>query len=144
VTPRAITARVAALAARSETPLECFLASKRGARMRQTMLEGLDRIAKLSGKESERVNWAALRYPHTTAIVARLAASSYSMESVRLSMGALRGVLKQANAMGLMSDIELAQAIDVGETPMAVRRRQMRADAQAVARREWHGTGAEG
>lgn len=130
---RRIHDRCAALAERNVTVLERYIASKIP-RTQQTMLEGLDRIAKMNGKVPERVDWGALRRPHTLAIASALAGSTYRFKCIQLAMTALRGVLRQAHAMGRMSDAELAEAIGL-DKPWRIREHLIAMDKETEERR---------
>ena len=131
---RAVGLRADALATRNVTVLERFLASRANDVSRQVMLEALDRIAKLSGKVAERVDWGALRERHTRAIVAMLSSSNYSVATSRLSMSALRGVLRMAVTMGNMTREEYVDATKL-EKPWRVRQLALAVDAEIERRR---------
>lgn len=134
VRSRAIGVRADVLAARNVTVLERFLASCAHPVSRQVMLEALDRIAKLSGKVAERVDWGALRERHTRAIITMLAASKYKTSTIRLSTAALRGVLRMAVTMGTMTQDECVQAIRF-DKPWRLRELAQAADAELERRR---------
>lgn len=89
---------------------------------RRTMREALDTIAALltSGRcDAETINWAALRYQHTAATRAALAAK-YKPATANKMLAALRGVLREAWRLGLVGAEEYHRAVDVpavrGET----------------------------
>ena len=64
------------------------------------------------GSEVSTYAWGALRYQHTQAIRAQVAAH-YSFRTANLHLGALRGVLKEAWRLGLISAADYHQAADV-------------------------------
>jgi site-specific recombinase XerC len=134
VRSRAVGVRADVLAARNVTVLERFLASRTNDASRQVMLEALDRVAKLSGKVAERVDWGALRERHTKAIVAMLAASDYSTSTSRLSLSALRGVFRMAVTMGRMTREEYGDATKMGK-PWRERQLAQAVDAELERRR---------
>ncbi len=87
-----------------QRPVSVYLASL-GPGSRRTMRESLDTIARLltGGKaDALSVNWAALRFQHTTAIRTKLA-ESYSPGTANKMLSALRGVLNAAFQLGQMS-----------------------------------------
>jgi integrase len=92
---------------------ESYLASRDSERSAQTMREGLERVAKLLGRQPEAVPWHRMTYAETSAIRAALLRANYSLDTVRVTLSALRGVLRQANRLGLMSGNDLAGAINL-------------------------------
>jgi integrase len=64
------------------------------------------------GTDVASCSWHALRYEHTQAIRARLA-ETYSFRTANLHLAALRGVLKEAWRLGLMSAEHYHQAADL-------------------------------
>ena len=76
------------------------------------MHAALDKIAALEGQEAFTLNWAALRYQHTLAIRARLAAD-YAPATANKLLSALRGVLKEAWRLGQMSAEDYQRAVDL-------------------------------
>jgi len=82
---------------------------------RVTMRGALDVLAKIAtGGLTDHVScpWAALRYQHTTAILAKLR-EQYSINSVNKHRAALRGVLRECWRLGLMDAESYRHAIDV-------------------------------
>ena len=82
---------------------------------RRTMFQALDTIAHLlSDGELDifSLDWGALRYEHTAAVRAALAAR-YRPATANKMLSALRQVLRQAWKLGLMSAEEYARARDV-------------------------------
>lgn len=90
---------------------------------RRTARQALGRIAEIasSGRivDPERYEWQKLRYQHTGAIRAKLA-GEYSIASVNKMLAILRGVIREAWRLGLMTSEECNRACDVenvkGET----------------------------
>lgn len=89
---------------------------------RRPMLHALDVIADLihQGADAWSVNWPALRFQHTAAIRSELAerrnpatGKPYAPSTVNRQLSALRGVLKAAWRLGLMTAEEYTRAADV-------------------------------
>jgi integrase len=82
------------------------------------MRQALDTIAAVLTGGQGRVgvggslDWASLRYQHTQAVRARLA-ETYSPATVNKMLSAMRGVLKEAWRLGLMSAEDYQRAADV-------------------------------
>jgi hypothetical protein len=131
---RAVRERADLLAARSATVLDRFLAGRKG-RTRSNYLEALDRIAALYGKRAEQVAWHSLRSANVDKIIARMAVTHYSANSMRVTMVALRNVLRQAHAEGLMTDAELEEACRPRPRPWALKAKREAQDAATVAER---------
>ena len=105
-----------------QNPALVYLAGLADGSSRRTMRQALDTIAGLvSGGTLDAVslNWAALRFQHTTAIRSRLA-ETYRPATVNKMLSALRGVLSAAFALGQMDAGDYQRAIMVksvtGET----------------------------
>ena len=106
-------------------PAAVYLASLSSERSRRVTAQALRAItALITGEDPHqanilRLNWAALRYPHTAAIRARLAQDFRPATANRL-LSALRGVLKEAWRLGYLSAEDYQRAVDVhniqGET----------------------------
>jgi len=111
-------------------PAAVYLASLTSIRSQRVMEQALRAIGGLlTNTDPKTVNilaldWAVLRYQHTAAVRARLAAESSVATANRL-LSALRGVLKEAWRLGLMSAEDYQRAIDIanikGETVPAGR-----------------------
>lgn len=71
---------------------------------RRTMRQALDRMASLLVPEcnAESLPWHLLRYQHTAALRTQLA-DSFAPATANKMLAALRAVLKETNALGLMS-----------------------------------------
>ncbi len=89
---------------------------------RRTMRQSLDVIAGLltgGVANAEGVVWSAVRYQHAQAVRAKLA-ESYSPATTNKALSALRGVLKEAWRLGLMTAEDFHRASDLeavrGET----------------------------
>lgn len=89
---------------------------------RRTIRPALVVVAEIASggvADALQMNWAALRYQHTQAIRARLAAI-YSPATANHHLAALRGVLKEAWRLGLMGAEDYHRAVDMapvrGET----------------------------
>lgn len=90
---------------------------------KRTALQSLSKIAEIASGgrivDPERFEWAGLRVQHTEAIRAKLAAD-YSIASANKMLSILRGVIRQAWRLGLMSSEECERACDfknvAGET----------------------------
>ena len=99
-------------------PLEAYLASL-GERSQRTMRIALDRIARLFGERmsADDVPWEQLRHQHVAAIRSRLASGGYAPATANASLAALRGVLKAAWRLDLMTTDDYHRAIDVKHLP---------------------------
>jgi site-specific recombinase XerD len=88
---------------------------------RRTMRAALDTLADMLIKDADAlgVEWAALRFQHTTAIRSKLA-ERYSTKTVNKMLSALRGTLKAAWRLSQMTAEDYRRAADVesvrGET----------------------------
>jgi integrase len=81
-----------------------------------TMKQSLDAIASLlTGTEGDcfTLNWAGLRYQHTSAIRAALK-KQYAPATANKMLCALRRVLKEALRLDLIDPIDYAKAVDLG------------------------------
>jgi site-specific recombinase XerD len=82
---------------------------------RRTMLAALHSVARaLSGGQcdAQTLNWAAVRRPHVIAIRALLAERSATSTANKV-LAALRGVIREAWRLGLMTGDECQMALDV-------------------------------
>jgi integrase/recombinase XerD len=104
-----------------QNPAAVYIASLGGIRSTggRTQAQALRVIAQAMGTDPERLAWGNLRYQHTAAIRARLAAS-YSPASANKMLSALRQVLKHARRLGQIEGADYDNAIDLdpvtGET----------------------------
>lgn len=81
---------------------------------RPTMHKALDTLADmLGGYDALSCPWASLRFQHTAALRAQLA-DKYAAATANKMLSALRGVLKAAWRLGLMTAEDHARAVDVG------------------------------
>lgn len=96
-----------------QNPARVYLASL-AAGSRPTMARALDAIADIAvpGATADTFPWAALRYQHTQAIRAQLAAK-YDAATANKMLSALRQTLKQAWRLGQMTADEYMAAVDV-------------------------------
>ncbi len=99
----------------SENPAVVYLAGlSEGSR--RTMREALERIAEALSEgrcDLFSLPWVQLRFPHTAALKGQLA-TQYRPATVNKMLSALRGTLKTAWKLGLMSAEEYQKAVDVG------------------------------
>ncbi len=82
---------------------------------RRTMRHALDTVARLvtgGACNALSLDWAQLRYAHCQAIRTRLA-ETYSPATANKTLAALRGVLREAWRLGLMSAEAHARAVDL-------------------------------
>lgn len=107
------------LAADAETKIDQHPAAVYLARLaqgsRRTIRQALNTIASLmsGGQADARLfPWAELRYQHTTAIRAQLA-ERFAAATTNKMLAALRGVLKEAWRLGLMSAEDYRRAADL-------------------------------
>lgn len=92
-----------------------------GVGSRRTMAQALDRIAEIAtgGRvDAQGLPWHTLRFQHTGAIRAALM-GEYSPATVNKMLSALRGVLKTAWRLGLMSAEEQTRAVDLDPVGIA-------------------------
>jgi site-specific recombinase XerD len=108
-------------------PAAVYLAGLSTRSSRRTMLGALDTVAGLlssGAHDATTLNWAALRYPHTVALRAKLV-EVYAPSTANKMLSALRGVLKAAWRLGLVSAEDYRRAADLapvsGETLIAGR-----------------------
>jgi site-specific recombinase XerD len=105
----------------SQNPSLVYLASlsQSGRRTQQQALRVVAEIVGVGAENFASMRWAALRYQHTAAIRARLT-EKYSPASCNKILSALRGALRQAWKLGLMSAEDYQRAADLdavtGET----------------------------
>lgn len=116
MTNELITTNPGALAMVSALPLDqhpaaVYLANLGSERGRATQRQALEVIADLltGAPDILSTNWAALRFQHTQAIRARLAAK-YAPATANRMLCALRGVLKAAWGLGLIGAEDMAKA----------------------------------
>jgi integrase len=101
-----------------QNPAAVYLASLTSERSQRVMEQALRVVGGLlTGKDTTTVDilairWAALRYAHTAALRARLG-ERYSPATVNRTLSALRGVLKEAWRLGLMTAEEYQRAVDI-------------------------------
>lgn len=95
-----------------------FIAQFASPASRRTMLQGLERCARMLDTPFAGVPWETLRFEHTSFIRGRLLEPGrYERRTVASSLAALRGVLKHAWGMGLLSGDELQRAITWPKLP---------------------------
>lgn len=94
-----------------QNPAAVFLA-RLAPGSRPTMRRSLSVIAAEVGATIDTVPWWSLRYQHTQAIRARLAAR-YSPATANKMLAALRGVVREAMRLGLMTGDDYTRAIDL-------------------------------
>jgi len=83
---------------------------------KKTMRGALEMIAGLISKgraDAVTLNWAALRFQHTTAVRAALA-DRYEAATANKMLSALRGVLKAAWKLDQMTTDDYTRAVDIG------------------------------
>lgn len=101
-----------------QNPAAVYLASLSSQRSRQVMEQTLRSAAALLIDQNPQIvnvmalNWAALRYPHTAALRAKLV-ERYSPATVNRTLSAVRGVLKEAWRLGQMSAEDFQRAADI-------------------------------
>lgn len=98
----------------TEQPASVYLAGlAQGSR--PTMRQALDAIAQLltdGRSDSLTLDWAALRYKHTSAVRAALM-ERYAPATANKMLSALRRVLKEALRLELMDAVDYARAVDI-------------------------------
>lgn len=98
-----------------QNPAAVYLASLNSPTGRRTQRQALEVMAGLmSGGQADALSfpWDALRYQHTAAIRAQLV-SRYKPATVNKFLSALRGVLRQAWRLGLMTAEDYTRAVDL-------------------------------
>ena len=104
-----------------QNPAAVYLATLRPTG-RRSQHHALDVMAEMvqHGQTALTLPWSELRYQHTAAIAAALPERGYSPATVKRSLSALRGVLKEAWNLRLMPSEEYQRAINLkavrGET----------------------------
>lgn len=111
-----------------QNPAAVYLAGLNSDSGRRTQRQALDTIARLLGsRDAFECDWASVRFQHATAIRAKLA-GVYKPATVNKMLCALRGTLKAAWRLGLMSgeDYHMAASVESvnGETIPAGRELQ--------------------
>lgn len=96
----------------SKNPAAVYLARLTSANSRRTMHNALNTIAALDGKDAYMLDWSRLRYQHTAAIRAHLA-EQYAPATANKLLSALRGVLREAWRLELMSAEDYQRAVDL-------------------------------
>ncbi len=103
------------------SPAAVYLArfpSEQSRRTMQTALNNLAALLRVSGSETApaflRVNWAALRYPHTPALRTRLM-ETYAPATANKHLAALRGVLKECWRLQEMTADDYQRAVDIAD-----------------------------
>ena len=110
-----------ATAQTTANPALVYLASLPSPESRRVMASALSSIVRMVKPEStlENFPWEALRFEHVNAIRSALM-ERYKPATVNRHLAALKGVLKSAWRMGLISDADYMRAVDVkgvrGET----------------------------
>lgn len=106
----------------SQNPARVYVAGLESAASRRAMTRALNTIADIAhpGADLDTLPWPALRYQHTQAIRAQLAAA-HDAATVNQALSALRGTLKAAWRLGQMTADEYMTAADIanvkGEKP---------------------------
>ena len=106
----------------SQNPARVYLASLESDTSKRTMTQALNAIADIAapGSNLDTFPWGALRFEHTQAIRARLAATQNAATANKL-LSALRQTLKRAWRLGQMTADEYMNAADIpnvkGEKP---------------------------
>jgi integrase/recombinase XerD len=104
-----------------QNPGAVYLAGLANANSQRNMGRYLNQIANLLQPEADAfsIQWGAVRYQHTKAILARLSSDNapgteqpYATRTVNGMLSALRGVLKEAWRLGQMSAEDYQRAID--------------------------------
>ena len=96
-------------------PVAAYLASLASPDSRRTQGSMIRQLAKLLGhSDPTMVPWHELRVEHTDAIKAKLLNSGLSPNTVNARLAALRGILKSARRLRLMSADDYQLAVDIG------------------------------
>ncbi|MEI6043335.1 MAG: site-specific integrase [Chloroflexota bacterium] len=97
-----------------QNPAAIYLATLRPSG-RRSMLHALTVMAEMAhhGSTALTLPWHELRYQHTVAIAMALREKGYRPATINRSLAALRGVLKQAWNLGLMTSEQYHRAINL-------------------------------
>lgn len=95
-----------------QDPRRVYLASLTTPKSQRSMAAALERIARLVNTHADVLPWQLLRYQHTQAIRAALI-GQFAPATTNQALAALRGVLREASRLGLLSAEELGRAIDL-------------------------------
>lgn len=99
---------------RDRNPAAVYLA-RLAVGSRRTMREALETLAKVAthgARGADNLPWHALRYQHTAAMRAQLL-ERYAPSTVNKMLAALRGALREAWRLGLMSAEDYRRAVDL-------------------------------
>ena len=109
---------VAVPVAPDQNPARVYLAGRPSAVGRRGLQRSLDRAAEiLTGglsKSALTVNWSEVRYQHVTAMRSVLIADGAQASTINHILSAVRGTLREAWRLELISAEALARAVDVG------------------------------
>lgn len=94
-------------------PALVYLASLPARTGQRTQAQALRVVAGILGDDVSRINWGALRYQHTALIRSKLI-EAYAPATANKILSALRGTLKEAWRLGLMTAEEYQRARDLG------------------------------
>lgn len=92
--------------------MQSYLASRVSGDSKRTMLQSLQRVARMLNTTPDKIAWHKLRFQHTDAIRAKLLDCGYSRATVMMTLAGLKGVLRQAKRLGLMSVEDYDRATD--------------------------------
>lgn len=95
-----------------QNPALVYLASLPARTGQRTQAQGLRVIAQILGNDVNQIDWAALRYQHTALIRSKLI-EAYAPATANKILSALRGTLKEAWRLGLMTADEYQRARDL-------------------------------
>jgi integrase/recombinase XerD len=95
-----------------EDVLNVYLASRGSQKSRRTVLQGLERCARALQKDVRDVRWNELHLEECLAIRAALIEAKYQKATIDATLSALRGVMRQAMRLKLLTRAELEDAID--------------------------------
>lgn len=101
------------LVAADQDPVAVYLAGLRSVKSRSTMRAALAQVAaELGAATPHAIPWGGLRYPHVTALRARLT-ERYASASVNKVLSAVRGVAREAMRLGQLEAGEYTKIRDV-------------------------------
>ncbi len=100
------------LPAASKDPATHYLTGCVSLRTQETMRESLERIEKLLGAPPGSITWSRFRLPHVQDVRARLM-RQYSKRTTNVTLAALRGVLRSAWELELISSDDYMRAVSV-------------------------------
>lgn len=96
-------------------PAAVYLSSLPSLSGRRSQAQVIRFLADMLGGTPDTVKWEALRYQHTAALRTKLLSSGYAPATIRKYFAAIRGILRHARRLGLISMEDATNASDLGK-----------------------------